>query len=264
MTEKLSTTVAGIPREKIEKLEEVAEQYGLANLNKMGKFERALSLAEGIDRLSNLLDDEMMKRIMFLQDNKLGFRTDKVKEGGYPVAIVKSCFIEATLRGLDPTGNQWNIIAANLYVTKEGFAHTLFNYPGLKDLKRSYGVPRLIEKRTVVDCNANWMLDGVPDSLDCVIPVITNSYSSPDQIIGKVERKLGYRIHCQISGSETSDFDERDETEMDNTPASSPAAAAVVEAASQAQQSKVVDVEVEPTSGIQHPGKFGQSKEGEQ
>ncbi|MFK5282891.1 hypothetical protein ACI3PL_25325, partial [Lacticaseibacillus paracasei] len=68
---------------------------------------------------------------MALQGNRLGFKTDKDKSGGYPESVVKNCLIEAVLLGIQPTGNQFNIIAGNMYPTKEGCGYLLNNFKGL-------------------------------------------------------------------------------------------------------------------------------------
>ena len=99
--------------------------------DKMKSFEKAYIVAEAISNLQTLLTPEYMKPILALQGNRLGFRTDKDKNGGYSEAQVKNCLIEAVLMGLQPTGNQFNIIAGNTYPTKEGLGYLLANFQGL-------------------------------------------------------------------------------------------------------------------------------------
>src|SRR6187551_1080575 len=94
-------------------------------------FEKAFLIARATGELKKLLTPEYMKPIMELQGNKLGFKTDKDSSGGYPEAVVKNCLIEAVLIGLQPYGNQFNIIAGNMYPTKEGFGYLLINFNGL-------------------------------------------------------------------------------------------------------------------------------------
>jgi len=59
----------------------------LGNENLEG-FERAYKIADAITRLSEILTPEYMKPIMAMQGNKLGFKTDKDKTGGYPESVV--------------------------------------------------------------------------------------------------------------------------------------------------------------------------------
>ena len=56
-------------------------------------FEKAYLVASAAGELKKLLNDEYMKPIMALQGNRLGFKTDKDKTGGYSLEIVKNCLI---------------------------------------------------------------------------------------------------------------------------------------------------------------------------
>ena len=105
-------------------------QLGLS-ANKLKGFEKAYVLADATNKLQTLLTPDFMKPIMALQGNKLGFKTDKDAEKGYSESIVKNCIIEAVLTGVQPVGNQFNIISGNCYITKEGFKYLLDNYEGL-------------------------------------------------------------------------------------------------------------------------------------
>ncbi len=95
-------------------------------------FEKAYLVADAIKELKSLLTAEYMSPIMYLQGNKLGFLTDKDKTGGYGESQVKNCLIEAVLFGLQPHGNQFNIISGQMYPTKEGLGQMLKNISGLK------------------------------------------------------------------------------------------------------------------------------------
>lgn len=94
-------------------------------------FEKAYTMATAAGELKKLLNAEYMKPIMELQGNRIGFKTDKDNNGGYPVETVKNCIIEAVLMGVQPVGNQFNIIAGNCYLTKEGIGYLLKNINGL-------------------------------------------------------------------------------------------------------------------------------------
>jgi hypothetical protein len=77
-----------------------------------GTFTMASRMAAGIRALRAALTPEIMQDIMALQGSSLGFRTDKDKEGGYPVEVVKECMIEAVLKGARVINNETNIIAS--------------------------------------------------------------------------------------------------------------------------------------------------------
>ncbi len=201
-------------------LEQIVEACSLASLETQGRFQRAFTLAWGIQRLRDLITADHMKAIMALQGTRLGFRTDKDKGGGYPVNVVKDRLIEAVLRGVHPTGNEFNIIANGTYVTKEGRARQVNEFPGLTDLRLGFDVPKIESKRrAVVRCKAAWKLDGNPFELERVIPVKIDDYSSDDQILGKANRKLLTAVYERLIGSNYSlpdgDVDEQPPRHVD-------------------------------------------------
>lgn len=169
-------------------------------------FEKAHLVAGAIEQLKQQLTAEYMKPIMALQGNKLGFRTDKDKTGGYPLEVVKNCLIEAVLMGLQPTGNQFNIIAGNTYPTKEGCGYLLNNFTGLKyDLV--CGLPKINAEKTgaAVDVLITWTLGGQANEKTIPIPIKIDSYTSVDAIIGKATRKGRAWLLSNITGVEVTD-----------------------------------------------------------
>ena len=187
-------------------LEDLGQRYSVASLETLGKFERAIRLAEGVSKLRQALDP-FMPQLMALAGTRLGFLTDRDKsdKGPYPVGVVKECIIEATLKGLLVIGNQFNIIAGNQYTTKEGYTHLLRNLVGLTDLRPIIGVPRMRDGGCIVACKAIWRFNGKADSLERDFGVKTNAGGGVDQAVGKAERKLLAAIYKQITGSEHTD-----------------------------------------------------------
>jgi hypothetical protein len=171
-------------------------------------FERAFLVASAIEQLKVLLTTEYMKPIMAMQGNKLGFKTDKDKDGGYPEAIVKNCLIEAVLMGLQPTGNQFNIIAGNTYATKEGVGELLKNLHGLH-FKITPELPRINPDKSsaAIKMCIKWSLEGVKSEETIEIPVKMNSMMGTDAVIGKATRKARKWLYDTITGSELPDGD---------------------------------------------------------
>jgi len=98
----------------------------LEKSKELGAFERALQKAEIISLISDALDkSDKMGHIMKMQGKQFGFKTDSRSPEGYSLEIVKNCLIEATIRGVEPTGNMFNILGGNCYITKEGCKHIL-------------------------------------------------------------------------------------------------------------------------------------------
>ncbi len=169
-------------------------------------FEKAFSIANAIKELKEILTPEYMQPIMQLQGNKLGFKTDKDKDGGYPEAVVKNCLIEAVLFGLQPFGNQFNIIAGNMYATKEGVGYLLSNFNGL-----SYDIvaelPRIKEGSAAVVMNIEWTLGGQSRTKKIDIPIKVNNFMGTDAVLGKAMRKARKWLYDTITGSEIPEGD---------------------------------------------------------
>lgn len=200
-------------------IEGIVGECSLEALSQQNQFFRTLKLAAGISALRRVITDEMMREVMPLQGSSLGFRTDKDTSGGYPVAAVKDCMIEAVLKGAYMVGNEVNIISGRAYFTKEFYTRKLREYPGLTDLKIKLGVPVLREGKAYVAASADWRLGGHPGRLEKAvskigdrdvderIPVKVNAGMSDDAILGKAERKMRKAIYDMLTGSETSDGD---------------------------------------------------------
>lgn len=182
-------------------------------------FERAYTLALAVTRLQELLNDQYMTPILALQGTKLGFLTDKdrekvngqwVKGKGYPMDVVRNCVIEAVFKGLRTTGNEFNIIAGQMYPTKEGLARLLNEYPGL-----SYSVVPQIksmsEKSALVESKIKWTLNNVQNEELVTIPLKIDSFTSVDSIVGKSKRKSYSWLMERLSGESYPDADVEDQ-----------------------------------------------------
>lgn len=181
---------------------------------------KALIVARSVKQFKSLLSDAVMNDIMELQNNVLGFRTDKTSVG-YPMGVVRDCVVQAFMRGLRVTGNEINIIAGNLYVTKEGFERLVSEMPGLSNLKIQIGVPQTAENGALVPARAEWVYFGVSDSMvwekeataDYRIPIRVNSAMGVDAILGKAKSKVLRNIYSRITGSKLLAESDADEVE---------------------------------------------------
>lgn len=189
---------------KLKELDAVARRC-MDQCEDAGPFTRAAFMAASVTELRNRLTDELVQAIfMPLQNRRLGFLTDR-KETGYPVQVVRDCLIDATMRGVQPVCNMFNIVAAQTYITKEGFTYLLKIYPGLTDLVTTFSVPRIVPGGAEVDAAATWKLNGVAQSIPKrTFPIKVNAGMGADAILGKAERKLKHAIYMQITGSDQS------------------------------------------------------------
>ncbi len=174
-------------------------------------FEKAYQYASAIETLKQILTPEYMKPIMNLQGNKLGFKTDKDTSGGYPMEVVKNCLIEAVLYGLQPYGNQFNIISGNMYATKEGVGALLKMISGL-DYSIDFELPRISQDKTsaAVDANLEWTVNGIKKAKTLKLPIKVNQFMGADAVIGKATRKARKWLFDDITGSELPEGDVSD------------------------------------------------------
>jgi hypothetical protein len=168
---------------------------------------KALITARAIGQLRSLLTDKVIADIMQLQNSILGFRTDR--ENGYGKEEVRDCVTVALMRGLRITGNEWNIIAGNVYITKEGFERLLLELPGFANLKIQLSVPKTLGDGALVACKAEWTFRGSVDSMaweetptgDYRIAIRVNRGMGVDAILGKARSKALRQIHARVTGS---------------------------------------------------------------
>lgn len=174
-------------------------------------FEKSYQIANSIQFLKENLTDEYMKPIMSMQGSRLGFKTDKDKDGGYPLKVVKECLIDAVLSGLEPYGNQFNIIAGNMYVTKEGYKHLLAKVKGLT-YSIKHGIPKVDNSKqfAIVESVVKWNLNGEVREEKLEFSIKGNPYMTADSYAGKADRKARAFVFNQVSDIEVSDGDAED------------------------------------------------------
>lgn len=198
--------------------------------------EQAFVVAAGLEAIHNAITPELMKKVMWLKDNPLGFRTDRppgtFKDGKevpeYSANQVKPILVQALVRGLRMTGNEWNIIAKNLYVAKEGVKRLVQTYPGITDLDVSQPkIPKTGAGGAVVEMSATWKLDGKADKLEChgdyAIPIRVNAGMGAQAIQGKAIRQFYNRlwerlICCDAMKMDTGDIDNQGWQDVDIAP----------------------------------------------
>lgn len=189
-------------------------ETALSVLGGTGSMENSLQVATAMNDLTNAITPEMMVQFMQLQNTALGFKTDRdVKSGKSPYAeaVVKECVIEATLRGVQVVGNQFNILAGRCYITKEGFEYKLKKLDGLAAFKPNIGIPRMVNGGAVVTCTGTWLFKNKPDSLSCDIAIRVNEGMGSDAVVGKAQRKFYKRVFEQITGTSIPDGEVGDE-----------------------------------------------------
>ena len=175
----------------------------------------AVVQARAVAELRELLSPELMTDIMRLKGTVLGFRTDKDHldaNRGYDVDTVRECLVIALMLGVSVTGNEFNIIGGNTYITLSGVSRIVHGWPGLTELRLDAGVPTVAKggAGALVPYSASWKLNGQPDSIECSetpepdtrIPVRVNKGMGADAILGKARRKMLARIWERLRGTD--------------------------------------------------------------
>lgn len=186
-----------------------------ASLQIVNNFGAAFTAVNVVNLLREALTDEVMKQVfMPLMNTKVGFLTDRTgrpnKQGQvaafYSISVVRDAIIDAVSIGLLPTGNQMNIIAERMYPTKEGYTYLLKKL-GVKyilDVSFDKGQnPNFAE----IPVKINYEHNNEKNSFSVVATVKKDSYSSPDQLRGKAERRAKKALYEYITGC---DFGEGD------------------------------------------------------
>jgi hypothetical protein len=181
----------------------------------LDELERALVQSKAIAAIEQLLTPEILQEFMRLMDSPYGFKTDRgsgsANKGAPPYGpdTVRRCLIQAWLSGAKVTGNQFNIIAGNCYLTKEFNRIRILETEGVSNLQLTVGPPQRFGERTAVcEAMAEWTYFGKPQSLkflktaelDARIVVNAYSTSGPDEIRGRVESKLYQRVLHVLTG----------------------------------------------------------------
>lgn len=198
-----------------EKIQAIADRASPQELADKSALAQAIYLADAFRNLRIAVTDEMMQSIMSLQGSALGFRTDKDKTGGYPLEIVRDCFIEATLCGARPIGNEWNIIAGRRYLTKEFYERSFPLLPGITNVDVVPGVPTIHNGKTVVRMAVRWKHNGVQQELrdqegkpGRTFVIRANDGMMDDAIIGKAKRKALKAAYEMVLGRSIGDIDD--------------------------------------------------------
>lgn len=182
-------------------------------------FLQTFALGESMAKLREALTPQVMRSIMSLKNTKLGFKTDENPKRGivYEVDTVRDCLIEATLYGVRPTGNQFNIISAGTYITKEGFTYLLRNLADFHSFKMlispatiseasSSGISRdgkqyqTIEREGRVKVALSWVYLSVMGEQNLEFIVKVNNGMGQDAIAGKAERKAKAWLYNYLTG----------------------------------------------------------------
>ncbi len=193
----------------------------LAVAKARGEIGRTLAYANAIVVIRNALEPHK-EGIMALQSSPLGFLADRV----YTWEQVREVMVEGLFRGLSMVGNEINIFGGRLYATKNGCRKLVNSWPGLRNVALHFENPTMPngESGTALAGGiATWQLDGDEMRLDFTktdkgdfrIPIKVNRGMGPDAVLGKLERKMLFKIHSLVTGLQFDDSGEDDDEASD-------------------------------------------------
>lgn len=168
-----------------------------------------------VHNLRMALTDEVVKQVfMPLMNTKIGFKTDKAPTAKnpnpqlYTAAQVKDCIIDAICIGLLPTGNQFNIIAGQMYPTKEGYTALLKKIGCKYIISVGQDSQKPEAPFAEIPCKINYDYNGDKGGYTFIATVKKDSYSSMDQLRGKAERRAKKSLYEYLTGCDFGDADE--------------------------------------------------------
>jgi len=224
--------LANLPAEVLTAIQHMdAAASSLSNPQSGGVFGRAFESAMAMGAIHHSLTNDLMGNfVMPLQGKSFGFRTDKDRNGGYPVAIVRNCLISHVAKGGRLVENELNIIAGNDYQTKSFFFRRLDDILGAGMWFLVHQPPAILKgpdpknktKQQVtigarVTTMVRWVVDGETMEEELIHSIKGDPYSSVDQFLGKADRKCGNWLYRRVTGLVLSDGDADDVIEVAGT-----------------------------------------------
>lgn len=214
-----------VPENVVSALDEIASNKALSAAS---QFQRAFAMAGAIGQLRALMTPDVMKNVMALQNNALGFMTDR-KEAPYDEGTVRDALIEAILSGVSPVGNEFNIISGRCYLTKNGMKHKLRDIDGLS-FSVTPGLPKHSgDSGAALLVAVDWTYQGKTEHKDLPIAVRVNARMGVDAILGKAMRKAYAWLYETVTGQNVNEGDVTDDAKAIELKAE-PAAAPIVDA----------------------------------
>lgn len=194
------------------------------SLQIVNNFGAAFTAVSVVKMLREALTDEVMKEVFIpLMNTKIGFLTDRTdrpdirgnKKPLYTIDVVRDAIIDGVSIGLLPTGNQINIIASNMYPTKEGYT-ALLKKIGCKYFI-NISTPVLQENTADITCKINYEFQGEKNAFAIIANVKKDAYSSFDQLKGKAERRAKKALYEFLTGCDFGDADETSSETIDSS-----------------------------------------------
>lgn len=200
--------------EKQNELSTILKEAGQLSL--LDSAKAAFMSAYVLRSLENVFTDEIMTEVfMPLMNKRIGFLTDrngKTNNRGqtkplYTKEVVRTSIVDAICFGLEPRNNQFNIIAGNMYPTKEGYSHLLRKLGAKHVLTVGQDLSAVDSNFAQMQVIIGYEYKGEKSKLTITTNVKKDSYSSYDQLKGKAEKRGKKALYEFLTGIDLGDND---------------------------------------------------------
>jgi len=215
---------------QLSKVDTMANELSEIKKLKLATME-AVAVASFKNQVKVMLEQNS-ELIMGLQNSPMGFKTDN--KSGYDQNKVIECAVVALSYGCHLSGNHFNIIASNAYITKEGYFYKLsemvknsgLNYRivhGIAEPTDKFETLWKIESEVFWSYGRNkekgqklsFVIKGAGLKKDWKTKEVmvdqykqTTSLTTQDQIRGKADRKVMHWLWCTLTSSHIPDIPE--------------------------------------------------------
>ena len=171
-----------------------------------------MQIAKAMHALNDLVDNNVLAMLRQLEGDADGFLADKA----YDDQTLKRVYVQASIRGLAPMGNEWNIIGGKLYVTQNGWQRLIDELGTVSELVTTPGDVEVKGEVAKVEFAANWLYEGEyytrkwvkSENFDGRISVRHNRGATVDAAIGKALARVLRAIHREATGVNTGEQDD--------------------------------------------------------
>jgi hypothetical protein len=172
------------------------------------------TMAAAMESLRKQFDTAVLSLVKPLMNTKLGFQTDRdpskgYQGGPYPDDTIRDALLAGALQGARFTGNEINIIAGGLYLTREFYERMFCNVAGVSHVEPpAIGIPRETvlgdKKYATINARLKFRLHGKQEDLDFsnerAVVVTWNKGMGVDAVHGKARKRIYAYAYRYVTG----------------------------------------------------------------
>jgi len=177
-----------------------------------------------VDRLKAMITKDIADLLMKMMNTQDGFKTDRGEKQSnannrtpYDRQTVIDCTAAALMRGVLFSGNMFNILFGECFITANGWLYKLQQIPGFSDFKVYPGTPAAANGQPAVRIGASWKMNGIKDDLrdakgdeGIVFAVKVQSGMGPEAVVGKAKARAYRLIYETLTNTKQTNVDDDD------------------------------------------------------